>query len=259
MKKIIFTILGVVLSVISQSSLANSKLLTPEGVKDILANGNDTQIKSMATELNLVIPKRMTNGSTEDSVCDLFSADNIKITYVALAVSQKSAVVQANSANCGFSYLVIFNEDQSHTWHHVTTLPLFAKTQMPVVQFEEMISKGSHEIIVRDSQEDYGTGIQQLDVVIFKMIGQEMRVVFNEPSKVVFSVPLNDKTNSDQEETATFDFVDVKSNDESATALKEIQSKQVISDHKTNITRYWKYVWVPELRIFEKVSTLPSE
>ena len=248
------------LCLFSKAAFSESFAMTPENIRSTLLNGSDDDIEHLATELGLMAPNGNIDSAKKNVPCDAY--DKVDIFSANLIASEENVVLQASSSICYYSYLIILKKESTGTWSYVATAPLFARTNVPSISFDELISKGSHEIVVENNQEDYGTGIQQYDFTIFRLTPSGLRVILNEPSKIVFAIPIRDaqgkQANSEQEELTTFRIVEADGKGSNTTGLKDIESKQVLTDHQTQIIRYWRYYWVPELGIFERVSFWPA-
>jgi len=235
----------------SQGAQAAS-VLTPEQLKYSLLQGSDSQLTELSKNLHLVIPKRSRVGATADIPCTEF--DSVEISHISLPEHNSPAVIKAFSSSCQYSYLVVLAQTKSNAWEFVQTIPLWSKNKIPMVSFESLTSSKEQAIVVQNYEADYGSGVSQTSMIIWKPFKGGYQVVFDEPSQVIFSVPIDKKgfENTDQSEDSEFTFVKgVVTRGESAN-FKYILQKQVIRDHQTIMTRWWRFLWVPEMNRFQK-------
>lgn len=242
---------GAVCCLLTQYAEAAGSLgsLSPDQIKQLLTQEEDeSKLAKLATDLDLMIPKRAINGATADEPCTQFSA--VEVIPVKFHGNHSQVLLNISSV-CWYTYLVLLEESKANAWRHVQTVPVGAKYNAPVVTFESMISRDAKEMIVKDYENDSGTGILQTNMAIWKLLDGRLRVVFDEPTHTQFDIPLNPKgPDYSTEQSEDSDFSIVKGSGQ--TGLKDIVQKQVIRDHKTKITRYWEYGWVPELQKFQK-------
>jgi hypothetical protein len=96
---------------------------------------------------------------------------------------------------------------------------------------QEIISSDVEEIVVRDNETDYGTGVLQLNMTIWKLFACGPQVIFDEPSSQIFDIPLADPPrNTSQEEHSEFTFVSSQGGQQSGAEPKRILQKQVVHD-----------------------------
>jgi hypothetical protein len=243
---------GAFCCLLSQSAEAagSPESLTPDQIKQLLTQEEDegegeSKLAKLATDLELMIPKRTRWGATEDMPCTAFPA--VEVIPVKLH-GNKSQVLLNISSDCRYTYLVLLEESKANLWRRVQTVSVAAINRTPVVTFESMVSRDAKEIIVKDYETESGSGVSQANMAILKLLDGKLRVVFDEPTHVVYAVPLKGEGNTEQSEDSEFSIV----KHSGQTSLKDIIQKQVIQDHQTKITRYWEYEWVPELQKFQK-------
>jgi hypothetical protein len=227
---------------------------TPEQIKSSLLNEDYTHeanLPNLVKALNLVIPKEAINGAITDVACNEF--DYVELNRVGLLRPVLQAVLIASSASCGYTYLVVLEQTNPNGWRLVRTIPFWSKYNRPRISFESLISQDEKEIIVQNYETYAGTGIFQKHMTIWKLFQDGLRVVLDEPTIVTFSIPIKGGRNTDQEESSEFNFV---MDPEVTEGLKQIIQKQMIRDHKTQITRWWLYLYEAELGRFRKEPTL---
>jgi hypothetical protein len=233
-------------------SVQAATTLVPEQIKSSLLRGSDTQRTEFSMNLNLVIPKRTRVGATADIPCTEY--DSVEVSHINLLKSDSQAVIKAFSSSCQYTYFVVLEQGKSGAWRYVQTVSIWSKNKTPRVTFENLITSDEKEVVVQDYETDYGSGISQTNITIWKLFRSGLQIVFDEPSHVIFSVPINKKEseNTDQSEDSEFSFVSTGAAKGESPSRKEIVQKQVIRDHQTKITRSWLYVWAPEIQRFQK-------
>ena len=123
------------------------------------------------------------------------------------------------------------------------------------MSYASLVTPGVSDVIVRRWQEDGGSGFDQEGMIIFAWGPEGPRVIFDEPSKLVFAIPTNNGGKTDQSEDSSFSIdADDRTGDEHS-AAKMITQRQSIRDHGVSIVRFWDYYWDPELGLFQKYQT----
>jgi hypothetical protein len=225
---------------------------TPEQIQSSLLRGSQTEREALSSALHLVIPKESRQGVKADIPCSEFRS--VSLAHVTLGSPNSQAVLEAYSWSCQYTYLVVLGSDGKNHWNHIQTIPLSTKDTPPHVSFKSLVSSDAEEMIVQGIETDEGTGISQTNMAIWRFYRDALDVVFDEPTDVTFAIPIDLKTgeNSEQSEKSEFTFVQPDPAEGYPKSLQEILQKQVISDHRTTITRWWLHSWDPGLQKFEK-------
>lgn len=224
-------------------------VLQPSQIRQQLLGGSKSKRAHLSKVLHLVIPRWRIVGAKAAIPCLGF--DSVKIAYVNLLPPHLQAVLGASSQSCQYTYLVVLQATGADTWKYIQTVAVWTKYASPRVSFESLVSPGTKEMIVRNNAIDYGTGIQQVNMTIWKLYPSGLQVIFDEPSRVVFAIPISGTENSEQSEESQFVFVP-PSQGGVRTSVKQILQKQTIHDHRDSFTRWWLYIWIPEMHRFQK-------
>lgn len=226
------------------------ELPPPFRVREILLRGTASERSSLVKSLRLVLPSWMRGGRIE---LPCLEYQSVELHSVVLEPPNEQAVLMAKPEDCEAEFLIVMDQETPNHWVHRSSLPLFAKYSPPQVSFVQLVNKNEHEIMVRNHTVDYGTGILQKNLTIFKFVDQKLRVIFDQPERLVFAIPTtrNGKPdNTDQAQESSFWFVD-----SSGTGIRQIVEKQVIRDHKLTILRWRIFSWSSELQVFQGSST----
>jgi hypothetical protein len=230
---------------------------SPGDVRLQLLNGPATERAALAAELGLVIPRWKRWRATKDIGCDVF--DSAQVTYAALQPTSSDALLQIYSRNCEYAYVVVFEREPEGYWTHIDTVSLWSKDSEPEISLESLVEEGTKEVVVRHCATDYGTGVSQTSMMIFKLFRTGMHLIFNQPERVTYAVPAGPKLSQsiEQSQQSDFEFI-APSADEPRSSEKQILEKQVVQDRNATITRRWLYIWVPEIKSFQAVLSLGS-
>jgi len=216
-----------------------------EEIRFQLLNGSDAQRSALTAAFRLLIPKWSRWKTDKDIPCDVF--ETVKISYASLRQQHSQAVLQIYSPICEYTYLAVFERQPAGAWNFVATLPLWSKNGEPEITFQSLIENGVSEIVAAGSTADRGIGISQTNLTIIKLYESGLEVIFDEPAHVQNSPRPSGINQSQQSE---FEFIAAIT---PAASLKQILEKQVIRDHGVAITRWWLYVWIPEMKVFQAV------
>lgn len=222
---------------------------TPRHVEALLLQGTIQQRTTLAVALHLMIPKAARAGATADLPCDDF--DSVKVQPVPLRPPGRQVVLTVASSMCGYTYVVVLAEMRPGTWHDVRTIPLLSKYTVPQISFHALVTGGTQEIIVHNQDVDDGTGIQQRDFVVWKLLPGGLQVVLDEPARTRLAIPQGRSGNTNQSEQGTFIFKRVLPSSQHV-GLERLLEKQTIRDHGTRITRWWRYRWSALINRFQR-------
>ena len=249
---------GILLCVPWQFVVGSPGFMDPVQIKSHLLSGTHSQRYQLSGSLHLVIPKETRWRAKADIPCLDF--DSVKISYTTLRFHQSNAVVEAHSQGCHYTYLIILSSKGVNNWSYTGTIPLWSRNEVPNIRFESLLSPGVNEIVVRNNETDYGTGILQTNMTIWKVDNRALRVIFDEPTSVKFKIPIGKGSleNSDQTEESQFTFVRPRAEENTPTSAKQILQKQTIHIRGVTVTRWWLYRWVSAVQRFRKEPTWPK-
>jgi hypothetical protein len=180
-------------------------------------------------------------------------------SLASLSVEEKHAAFLQNVASrlilvdegevCQTMYLVPMI-DEGGGWTTLQAIPLSTQYEPPKITFESLVGEGEQEIILRHLWVDHGTGIQQTNLTIYKLIDGAMRIIFDQPEHLHFSTRLNPDHpyTYDEDQESTFKFV---KNDSDAAAPTAIEETRVETVGKRKLTVYREYSWEPEIQAYQ--------
>lgn len=235
------------------ASHATGDVPSPERIVHILRQGSESDRGELAKALELMIPPETTQGDGHQ-FCTSF--DSVKSNYVVLKKPGSQAVIHVvPTLYCEeFQFIVVIERETGNTWRLVRTIPLFTKYNVPQISFPALVDADEHEIMIHNETVDYGTGIFQKDLVIWKYIDGGLQVVFDEVESLTFAVPtgIRERPNTDQAQKSVFTVVAAEPQEG---GYKDILEKQTVRDHGTTIVRWRAFGWTPWLQRFQGVST----
>jgi hypothetical protein len=247
-KPLWYLILSALYVILVPNGWAESRVVPhPEVIVRSLKQAAPARITKLVQLLNLAAPEG------RDDLC--LEYDSIDLKYLRLANSREHAALKIVSQSCEREFVVVLQKQPGDRWQHVQTIALNAKYSVPEVSFPTLLDATEHQIVVRNHVVDYGTGILQNNVTIFKLIEARLEVIFDEIEKLIFEIPIrhNGKpTNTEQYQESEFTFIEA---DPGQGVAKRILEKQTIRDHQTTITRWRLFSWVPHLRKFRAFAT----
>jgi hypothetical protein len=228
--------------------------LTPDEMKVLLLSGTDSQRAQLSRDLSLRIPRTTRHHAKADISCTNF--DSVQSSIVTLEHPGPQAVLFiVASLSCGSAFVVVLEQTSGEGWKRLDTVWLLARNRIPRMDFKSLVQADEQEIIVRNNETDTGTGVEVTDLSIFKLFGSRLDLIFDEPEHASFAEPIGDRQIIDQSEDNEFTFVRDTSELNAGPSLLAILEKQIIRDNHTKMTRWWQYVWIPELRRFRKYQT----
>jgi len=172
---------------------------------------------------------------------------------VQLKKNETYSVVQAYQLMCNQRAVVVFRAVGGR-WKHVQTVLLSTLLGVqPKVTFPDLLGSGDHEIVVSGQLVDHGTGVDQNNMTIFKLIGDRLQVVFDAPESVHFEQGSSHGLYS-VEQRSVFRFV---ADSESHNNELMILEKQKLTHAGKTIVRYRGWTWSPELQRFRCYETAP--
>jgi hypothetical protein len=175
--------------------------------------------------------------------------DAVTVSRPALEAGRRTALLTAGASDCDVAFLVFFVAKKDR-WIPAGTFPMSTKYGSPKYRVRSLIRPGESEIVISGQTVDSGSGIRQRNLTILKLVGDSMRVVFDQPESLNHSIPAvidGEKTNTSDVQASVFFFVN---SDPGVPGRKNIveSREQHVRGHA--VTLYRKYVWNPDLSIF---------
>jgi hypothetical protein len=254
----VVAVLGIALfgGIVKQFKAADGQITVRslEEIKTRLLSDNEEDRKALAQGLRLNIPAYTRHQASSDIPCNLF--DSVTIIHEILLQPGTQAVVNAYSRSCQYTFLVVLGRTPDGSWRHLDTMPLESFYDEPKITLESLVAVGTKEIIASGVVVDRGTGILRQDMMVLKLFPNGLSVIFDQPERVQFAIPLDSKTgrNSDQAQESTFEFIAPPKEGE-PTSIRQILERQVIRDHRLTIKRGWIYTWNPVIERFRGYAT----
>jgi hypothetical protein len=178
------------------------------------------------------------------------------LTYVSLIKGRHHAALQSFGDDCAYRQIVFF-ESQGEKWIQVADLRLSTHYgEQPEVKFLELTEPGVQDLMVQHQVVDWGTGVEQKNMTLYKWISDHFEVTFDEPEVVHLSAPITDKRGVQSyyqiEQQSTFDV-----------APSEVQGVKKLVEHlsvkrkRLVLSRVRTWIWDHELRRFRSFETAP--
>lgn len=216
---------------------------------------NSANLRSqLATRLDLNIPGWTRESAAKDIPCTFF--DSVTTYRAKLSANVNGAVLDIYSSSCGYTFISAFRHRAKDGWEFLDTLPLRSFDGPLRISMESLIHGGTEEIIVNGVLADNGTGVFQTNYVVLKLFGKCLRVILDVPEDMRYN-PAPSRYPS-QREHSSFTIVNSVSGGVNS-SIRNILQKQVLQSDGRSITRWWLYIWMPELGTFQAVSASPPE
>lgn len=220
----------------------------PNAVADTLRSGSAEQRSQLATELGIMTPNFSSATAKSNAPCVTFN--HVDERQVRLRADAENAVIIAASGECDSTYIIVLDKAPKSEWRHLQTVRLAARVRAPEVSFAELIQPGVSEIVVhRETTRDSGSA-QQENFVVLKLLHDRLVPVLDTVERLKVTMPdrpANDADNVEQTQQSTFRLVKVDPSPGASTRLLE---KEVITERKTNLTRYRLWSWDADLERF---------
>jgi len=217
------------------------ELATPKQAVSLLTSEIVNQRAAAARTLHLREPWE--NGS----LCVKYDA--VTLSHPALEAGRQTALLTAGASDCNFTFLVFFVAKDTR-WIPAGTVPLPTKHSSPRYRVLSLINRGESEIVISGQTVDAGNGITQRNVTILKLVGDSMRVVFDQPESLNLSLPAGKEgkgTNTGELQQSLFFFVNTEPGVPGRKCIIESRTEQARGQ---SLTLHRKYVWDPDLSIF---------
>lgn len=191
-------------------------------------------------------------GPIGGALCSDF--DTVKTEPLQVQDSKESRLLVAKSDDCQNMFLVPLVR-RAESWQSLGSIRLSMHDgTVPECKVQNLVSKDDQEIVVSNVMVDWGTGFLQTNLTIYKVIGDRVRVVFDEPESLHLAIPdmrVPVTNNYSEEQNSTFQFV----NDTGHTTFGHtyILEKRIDRIGKRKFTVYRSYVWEPALSAFRMI------
>ena len=143
---------------------------------------------------------------------------------------------------------------QDGDWRTLPAVPLSTHYEAPTITLDTLVRKGEQEVVVSHLWVDHGTGIQQTNLTIYKLIDGAMRIIFDQPEHLHFFTLTVPPDSYDEYQESKFIFV----NEPNTFGLKTIEETRVETNGRRRLTVYRAYCWQPEIQIYRMVGAAPQ-
>jgi hypothetical protein len=219
---------------------------TPEGLLVQFRSSDEKVLEQTSTLLKLSTP-------INQSLCTDF--DKVESQPAKLLKGVQGVIVAVPSKMCQTLFLVPLLKVEDH-WEAIAPIAVIGHYHTPTFEVRELIAPGEQEVIVRDHDVDWGTGIQQWNMTIYKLVGDRMQIVFDEPEYLHFFAPprANSDKVGDQYQRSRYTFTH-EENTEGVLSILETRTETFGS---RKMTVYRSYVWEPSAGIFRMLGSEPT-
>jgi len=242
--------LGLLLvSAAPQSKQRRPSVPSPEKIRSMLLDKTSSEKLFLEHRENELAELEKNLGMESDGTpCGFF--ESVSLDYVALEPGRTHAVIVARSERCWNDFLTVIERVQRGQWRLVKTYRFFSKYDHPRVAFPELISTGTHEILIgRSNVGANGTGIWQYDTMVVKLFGGDPQVIFDEPNEANLSIAVNGEK-ADQFQHSKWYLVPAENPGRSKIDIVEDQTLCV---NGTKVERWWWHSYDHAVRRFRGV------
>ncbi len=235
------------LLVVSAASYGGQRSVTVSSPEDLVA-----QLKSPKEEVRQQAASalRLSPLMTTRKLCADF--EKVESQPATFRKGSSGMLIAARSFSaCQALFLVPLLKVDDH-WEALAPIVAIAHYNEPSFELKALISSGEQEVIVRDHDVDWGTGIQQWNMTIYKLVGEGMQIVFDQPVYSHFFQSNGDKVWEDFQRSR-FSFVN-GNNTAGVTSIRETRTETVGT---RKMTVYRSYVWEPSAGVFRMLGEGP--
>lgn len=190
------------------------------------------------------------------STCTNF--DSVETREETFLKGTSARIIVIRSDYCKLMFLVPVIHD-GHLWTPLTPIALWTQFSEPSFRLEKFINADESEIVISNQTIDEGTGIAQRNMTIYKVVGHQVNILFDEPESVHFSVP-DDRnptnTTFSEDQTSTFEFL--KNTDDDSSRLY-IAEKRSTTTNGNSTTVYRTYRWDQSTMTFRGYAAAPFQ
>jgi hypothetical protein len=209
-------------------------------VKILMSDDDDLRERTIAADNNLT------------GICEMedqLQVSLLSATLVKETLSRILVVKGPNLTSCETMNIVPMIK-QGETWitlGHINFMPKMF--YYPRYRVASLISPGEQEIVVSNQMVDEGTGILQNNMTIYKVIENEIKVIFDAPEYLHIAEPHF----TDDQISKYF----IQADNLKASGPKYIDEERVERINGRRFTSYRRYVWENELQTFRMEGSTP--
>jgi hypothetical protein len=175
------------------------------------------------------------------------------VSDVELRKGSRYSIVQAFETMCDKRTIIVLRS-VGNEWQYVQSLLLSTPAGVqPSITFKDLLGTGEEEIIVNGELVDHGTGIEQKNTTIFKLIREHVETVFDAPESIHIEEPGPTKLYSFRQ-ASVFRFVP---NPDSNGKEQMIDEKQTLMQQGKMIIRLRACTWSVDLERFRCYERAP--
>ena len=181
------------------SSVRNQAAVTPGLLAERLQSADEKTRQNTSKELGLSTP-------IGNAPCTDF--DEVESKSVQLVQGVESRLLEIHSQVCEAIFLVPMVQLEQR-WITIPPITLWTKYSTPSYKLDNLIKTNEKEIIVSNITVDAGTGILQRNLMIYRVSEKGIRIVFDRPESIHYSVPTQTPRGSssyDDDEASTSSF-----------------------------------------------------
>lgn len=249
-----------VLVIVSASTIANAQSGTSSLPQPFAYPSVEALVQQLRSEDDSVRMKAATSVGLTDpvggSICSANEEVRVHPISVGNGVDSRLLSIKASS-ECRAMFLVPMLR-QGGSWVALKPIRLSAHYDDPNWRLESLVAAGEEGIVVSNQTVDWGTGYLQRNMTIYKVIGNEARIVFDAPEYIGVGIPPAGmgpgwKNGYEDVQRSKFEFL----RDTNINGLSRIQEMRTESAQKRRFTVYRSYVWEPSLQAFRMVGSTP--
>jgi hypothetical protein len=224
-----------------KTNLKNGAFSSPE---EIIQQAQSSQLEvrkrlSVSIGLNRALAQDV-------ELCSDFDSAELKPIALTMSVESKLLIIKSDVCQTVFLVPVLHRGAE---WEALPTISLSSHYAEPKVRFESLVESGVQEIIVSGLWVDWGTGIQQQNLTIFKLLDGKMRVIFDQPENLH-----NGASPSVYEEYQESAFKFVRKSDKGGMPVS-IQERRVETKGKRSFVVFREFIWDPHLQEFRMLGS----
>lgn len=178
------------------------------------------------------------------------------LTYVTLIKGRHHAAIQVFGDDCEQRQIIVF-ESHDGTWIQIADLRLSAHYgEQPEVKFLELTEPGVQDLMVQHQVVDWGTGVEQKNITLYKWIEDRFAVILDQPEVVHLSVLITDKRgvrgNYQIDQQSTFEVAPGEGQ-----GAKKLVEHLSIKMKASALSHVRNWIWNPEIRRFRSFEIAP--
>ena len=162
--------------------------------------------------------------------------------------------LEVDAPGCLYKFVVMF-ESGIDSSLFVGTIPLWQQFSTPSYHVEALFPNGVPGILVSGLTVDEGTGFNQQNMQIFRIIDNKLRIVFDEPERMRTAIPFKSRCCPVQWKDSQTSTFSVDHQQDGSTFILE---KRAITVNGQTVTQYKSYGWRDRLQIFISTGSAPQ-